>query len=323
VTAAATLAALYTLVVAAAWWLAANLAFAVIASRAGAARGRLTRPWLAAQGLIAIAWLPTLAAVYGADDGDPLRGYRWIPPTTWNHLRDVLSSVYLYRVADVTSFSLLPTAVPGLGFAAVAFALVGIWRMRAEPQRLTPVVLAWLAMPLVLLAASAVHAFWVPRYLLWSTGPFFILAGVGIAALPLRIFAPALAAFVIAAGFNIAPYYTTETKPRWDLAADYLASHGRQGDSVVGGGYYAMYVLAAFAERARLETPVIDGANIARTAAALPKDGQVWLLYGRTGQSPALPSDEYLRLWSVLGPPAETLQFGRSVTAWRFAPRAR
>lgn len=317
-----TVAALYTLTVAAVWWLAANVAFGVIALNAAAGRARLVRIWLVAQGFIALVWLPVVAVIYRAGGDDPLRGYRWIPPSTWRHVSDVLSSVYLYRAADVTTFSLLPTSLPWLGFVILALALLGAWRLRRTPPQLAAVGLAWVAMPLAMVAISAVHGFWVPRYLLWTTGAFYVLAGIGIAILPWRLFAPALAALLAAGLVNIAPYYTTETKPRWDLAATYLAAHAGRGDAVVAAGYQATYVLGAYAARAHLAAPIVDGGDVVRTAASLPKDRPVWLLYGRTGQSPIPSESDYLRQWSRLGAPAETVHFGRYVVAWRFGPPA-
>ncbi len=316
-----TVAALNTLMVAAVWWLAANIAFGVIALRAAAGRARLLRNWLAAQGVMALVWLPVAATLYRAGGDDPLRGYRWIPPSTWRHVSDVLSSVYLYRAADI-SLALLPTPVPWLGFVILALALYGLWRLRHALPQLVALALAWLAMPLAMVAISAVHAFWVPRYLLWTTGAFYVLAGIAIAALPRRLFAPALAALLLAGLVNLAPYYTTETKPRWDLAASYLAAHAKQDDRIVTASYQAAYVLRAYATRANLAAPVVDGGDVARTAAALPKDRAVWLVYGRTGQSPVPPARDYLRRWSMLGPPAETVHFGRYVLAWRFGPPA-
>jgi uncharacterized membrane protein len=322
VTIAGTLAALYTLVVAAIWWLASNAAIAVVAARAGAARGPFLRTWLSTQGLIALIWLPALAVLYSAGDGDPLRGYRWIPPSTWAHVSAVLSSVYLYRASNIITFALLPTPVPWLGLIVLALALFGAWRLRAMPQYLTVIGCALLAMPLAMLIASTVHAVWIPRYLLWSTGPLYVLAGVGMAALPWRSYGPVLAALLVAGAFNLAPYYGAETKPRWDLAAGYLATHARDGDRIVASGYPAKYVLDAYAARAHLTLPIIDGGNVARTTAALPAGGRTWLLYGRIGQSAVAPEADYLRRWAMLGPPAETIRFGRSVVAWRFGPPA-
>lgn len=321
-TVSGTLFALYTLTLAAVWWLASNIAFVAIAIRAGTMRKPLVGVWLAIQAFIALIWLPAFAVVLYTRKDDLLRGYRWIPESTWDHVSGVLSSVYLYRVSDFTAFALLPTPVPWLGFAVLALALFGAWQLRTAPGQLAVMGLAWLAMPLSVLAFSAIHPAWIPRYLMWSTGAFCVLAGVGAAALPRRAYPFALATLLAAGIFNLAPYYRTETKPRWDVAADYLATHARPGDSIVTSGYQQKYVLDAYARRAHLALPIIDGGNIMRTTAALPASARIWLLHGRTGQGTVTPEQDYLRKWPVLGPPAETLHFGRNVVAWRFEPRA-
>lgn len=318
VTIAGTVAALYTLAMTAVWWLAANAAFAVIAFRAGARRGPFVRAWLMAQAFIALVWLPALTALFYTSGGDPLRHYGWIPSSTWQHVSTVLSSLYLYRAADVTTFALLPTPVPWLGFVVLALALFGAWHLRMAPRRLAVVGFAWLAMPLIVLLISTVHPIWVPRYLSWSTGAYYVLAGVGTTALPRRVYGLALVALVVAGAFNLAPHYRTETKPRWDLTAQYLAAHARPGDSIVTNGRYAKYVLGTYAKRAQLTLPIVNGGDVARTAAALPDTGRIWLIYGRTGQGTMITEQDYLRRWQTLGAPAETVHFGRNVVAWRF-----
>lgn len=315
---AGTIAALYTLMVATMWWVAANLAFAVIALRAGARRATLVRHWLLAQAVIAAAWLPGFVMLATAGDGDPLIGYRWLPPSTWQHVSGVLSSVYLYRAADVVRFALLPTPVPWLGFVVLALALSGVWQLRAAPRRLAVVACAWLTMPVAMFVISAVHTVWIPRYLAWSTGGYYVLAGIGLAALPRRTYALALVALVIAAGFNLAPYYRAETKPRWDLAANYLATHAKPGDGIISNSYPLDYVLRAYARRAHLNVPIVYGGYVAQTVSAMPKTGTVWLVHGRTGQSDIDPNAAVLRKWSALGPPTATLHFGNRVVIWRF-----
>lgn len=316
-----TIAALYTLTLAAVWWLASNLAFIVIAINAGTKRMLIVRVWLAAQAFIALAWLPAFAILVYAGGGEPLRGYRWIPSSTWQHVSAVLSSVYLYRASELTTFTLLPTPVSWLGFAVLALALFGAGQLRRSPRRLAVVGFAWLAMPLAMLVVSVIYPVWVPRYLMWSTGPYYVLAGVGAAALPRRTYPFALAVLAIAGAFNLAPYYRTEAKPRWDLAADYLAANTRPGDGIVANGYQAKYVLGAYARRTQLALPIFDGGDAARTAAQLSGTGRVWLVYGRTGQGRMIPEQEYLRKWAALGPPVATVRFGRHVVAWRFEPQ--
>src|SRR6202051_5352994 len=109
---------------------------------------------------------------------------------------------------------LLPTPLPGFGAGVVMFALFGAWRLKTDPAMLAIIGLAFLAMPIAILVMSAFQPMLVPRYLMWSTGPFFVLAGVGAAALLARFF-PLIAVAVAAGGTGrLAPYYNSENTPR-------------------------------------------------------------------------------------------------------------
>jgi mannosyltransferase len=315
-----TVAALNVLLVSAFWLLAANLAMVVIVRRA-ANRTQLIRNWLVMQAVILIVWLPGLAAILLATHEHPLRGYSWIPPSTWQHVWSVVSAVYLFRISDLTSFALFPAPVPGLGAAVVALALFGAWWLRREPKLLAVIGFAFLIMPAGMLVMSVFHPVWVPRYLLWSTGPLFVLAGIGAAALPRPGFALAAAAVAIGGIVNLAPYYRAETKPRWDLAAAYLAAHARPDDSIVANDGFAKYILGAYGDRYRLEKPILDGGNVARAAARIAPPGRVWVVFGRVGQAMRVSEGAYLKQWSaLLGAPAATVRFDRNVVAFRFDP---
>jgi mannosyltransferase len=318
-----TVAALNVLLVAACWLLASNLAMGFVVLRAGVRRAALLRRWLVAQAIIVLLWLPGLTALAVVNHHDPLRGYNWIPPSTLHHVGRVLSAVYLLRASDITTFELLPTLVPGLGLVVVALALFGAWRLKDEPKLLAVIGLAVITMPAAMLLMSIFHTVWIPRYLLWSTGAYFVLAGIGAAALPRRLFPVAVAALAIAGVVNLAPCYRIETKPRWDLAADYLAAHARPGDSIVVSSYDAKYVLSAYGARAHLMPPIVDGGgNITQTAAQLAPSGAVWLVYGRVGQVVSTSAADYLKKWSLLGTPDAAVRFGRHVVAWRFEREA-
>jgi mannosyltransferase len=315
-----TIGALNLLLLSIIWLLASNLAMTAIAARARS-RGRLVRNWLITQTIILAAWLPALIAIGLARHNDPLRGYGWIPPSTWQHISSVFSTVYLFRISDITNFAQFPAAVPGFGFVVVALAVFGAWRLRREPELLVPIGLAFVAMPASLLVASYFHHVGLPRYLAWSTGPFFVLAGIGAAALPRLAYAPAAAAVVIAGLVNLAPYYRAETKPRWDLAAAYLATHARAGDSIVANDAPAKTMLEAYGARYRLGQPIIDGYRVERISARLSPTGRVWIVSGRTGQGQSAPPEAYLEKWSARGPSAEIVRIGRHIVVARFDSR--
>lgn len=313
--------ALNVLMAGAVWWLASNLAMLFALTRRQGQRAGAIRLWLIAQAVIALAWLPALIGIAADSHPDPLRGYRWIPPTTLQHVGEVLSTVYLYRASDILTFKLLPTWVPGIGFAVMALALFGAWRLRGEVTTLVVIALSVIAMPLTLLAISIFLPVWIPRYLLWGTGAYFVLAGIGAPALPRRLFPYLTAAIVLLGAINLAPYYRAEIKPRWDLAAAYLAAHARPGVSIMASSGPAKAMLEAYGKGPRLAPEVGDAGDVARAFTRLPPAGDIWVVYGRVGQVVGVTEADYLQKWSPLGAPAETIRFGRQVVAWRF-PRA-
>jgi hypothetical protein len=175
----------------------------------------------------------------------------------------------------------------------------------------------WVKAPPVI---SIFQAFWVPRYLLWSTGPFFAMVGIGAAALPRRLFPLAAVVLVVGGIVNLAPYYRYETKPRWDLAAAYLAANAWPGDSIVTNSTSAEYVLRVYGDRYYLNEPILNASEIANVATRFQEAQNVWVMYGRTGQGNMAPEAEYLKKWSALGAPISKIKFGRHIVAFRFEP---
>jgi hypothetical protein len=217
------------------------------------------------------------------------------------------------------TFRLLPTLVSGFGTVVALIALLGAWRLRRDPSLLAAIGLALVAMPLTILLLSGVQPLLVPRYLLWSTGPFFVLAGIGAASLPARISAPT--ALLLAAGgaLSLAPYYRAETKPRWRDAAAYLATHVRPQDAVVAENSSVRFVLTAYAQLFPLPShgPILswNPSNTARQAAAAER---VWAVYGRVGQGLQEPEELFRQKWAAFGTPAEQIGFGASILVLRF-----
>jgi mannosyltransferase len=313
-----TVGALNVLLVSAFWLLCANLAWPVAVSGAGANRRKPLRTWMAVQALVVLTWLPGLIAIARVNHEDPLRGYRWIPSSTFQHVGAVLSSVYLFRAANMSTLALVPTLLPGFGFIVLALALYGAWRLKADVNMLAVIGLTVMTMPGALLVLSIFHPVWVPRYLLWGTGAYYVLAGIGAAALPPRPFIALAAVLAVGGLVNLAPYYSAETKPRWDLAAAYLAAHVSPDDSIVVNDGPAKTMLDVYGAQAGLDRPAIDGYYIDHATAHLRPAGHVWIVFGRTGQGNSGSPASYLRKWSMLGTPAATVRFGREVVAWRF-----
>jgi mannosyltransferase len=314
-----TIGALHVLLMGAVWLITANLAAIAIFRHAGPGRTDFVRKWAWVQAIIVLTWVPWLIAMARAVGADPLRGIRWIPPTTLDHAWKVLSTVYLLRPSSIVTFELLPTPVPILGVAIAAFALLGAWRLRSRPTSLAIIGLSGLAVPIAIFVISLFQPILVPRYFLLSTGPFFVLAGIGVTALPHRLSLVATAAVIAFAITSLAVYYRSETKPRWDLAAAYLAENVQSGDSVTANDHMARYVLAAYGDRYHLDRNRIQAINPQSAEAALrnTQEGSIWVIYGRTGQGAIGPEQTYFKQWHEMGLPTCRRQFGLNVVVLR------
>jgi len=197
--------------------------------------------------------------------------------------------------------------------------LLGAWRLKTDLALLTVIGLAFLAMPIAILVMSAFQPMLVPRYLMWSTGPFFVLAGIGTAALPARFFLLITAIVAVGGMVSLTPYYSSETKPRWDRAAAHLKDNARPGDVIVAQNQSVEFVLASYAKRFRLDSKlsilVWNPHDIARRA----EEGErVWVVYGRVDQARQEPEEGFRHKWSAFGIPAEQVRFGSHILILRF-----
>lgn len=319
-----TLAGLMVSNVALPWLIAANIGAVAIGWRRGPDRRAFVGRWLALQAAIVALWLPSFLTMT-APIATAAGGRFWIPPPTLESAWAAVSAVYLMRVSDVVMFHLGPGTVPGLAAAVAALAAFGAWRLRRRPLTLGFAVLAFALLPLLLLVASLRQPVFLPRYLLWSAGPFFLLAGVGFAAIPGRrgrFFAGGALAALLA--WNVYDYARYETKPRWDLAVSYILREIRPGDALLMRDYWSPFVFRAIAAReGTADLPVVVAADDAKAVRA--KGGRVWAIHGRVGFGPALTPEAYAeRLQAAgMGTPTETIRFGAGVYALRYDPDQR
>src|SRR5665213_403417 len=297
-----TASALAVLNVAIPWLLASNLTAVAIACRASNARRAFLRKWGLVQAVILAAWLPLLACVYVASDGAVLRGVDWAPVQTAKTIWSVIASIYLFRISRFITFDLFPAIVPGLGFIIVLLAMFGAWRLRRNPAMLAVIGCPLLVVPLGLLTFSAFVPMLVPRYFAWSAALFFIFAGAGVGRLSGSRFVAVTAMLATACLVNLMPYYGYETKPRWDLLAAQLAADSGPGDIVLFDGY-AQYVFSPFARRIGLIDNGVTLTSRLQDAVRLMPGRTLWVVYGRTGQGPMKPPDDYLRSLPELGVP--------------------
>lgn len=302
--------------------IAANLAMIVIVWRASPASPGLMRNWALSQAIIALLWLPPLFVMWLMNRGAVLDGLQWIPAVTWQTVRSTAESLYLFRIQDMMTLALFPSPLPEFGLLVAAAAAFGAWRLKNAPNVLAVIGLTFLTLPLAVLALADVQPLLVSRYLLWSTGPFFVLAGIGTAALPARLSAVSALIAAIGGAASLAPYYSAETKPQWREALTYLAQTVHPDDVIVAQNQTVKVFLVSYAERFGLHPrlPIIswDPRHPLDTERQASAGERAWIVYGRVGQGPQEPEAEFRSQWTDFGPPTEQIRFGSSILILRF-----
>ncbi len=313
--------ALNTLNAAAPWLLAANLGAMAIVATAGPARWALVRQWLLAQAAIVALWLPYLLIVL-TPVTDAAKGRFWVPPATFDFIASAFSAVYLFRAIDVVMFHLGPKSVPILGSMLIALAVLGAWELRRRPVLLATVGFAFVVLPATLLLVSLRQPVFLPRYLIWSAAPFFILAASGLAGFRFRFFAIVLAVLIGLGGWALHNQFRYESKPRWDWAAVHIASVARPGDVVLLTSYWKRLVFTTVTELAGLDPAtirIVETIDEARSALAAGR--RVWAVQGRVGFGTGPTREAFIESLAPLGEPRRTYDYGRSVFAVRFDGR--
>lgn len=315
--------ALNSLGAAAAFFLAVNLIVIGLGVARRLPAGWSMKIWIAVNAGILIVWLPGLISLLLANAPDATRGLRWIRPLTPELAWDVVASLYMLHVPDQMTFERLAAPLPWLGFVVVGLAVVGAIRLVRTPAGFMLVGLAlFMPVALALISLTIMPAF-VPRYMLWSTGPFFILAGAGIVSLsaPAARAGAAVALFVGAA-YSLAPYYDTETKPRWDLATAHLAQRAGLGDAVVSSGGLVRVMLDAYMVRhSDVPLEILNVRPRDEIVRAFESGATVWMIHGRAGQGSSISREELLSQWPELGRGNSISTFGRYITISRHNKR--
>jgi hypothetical protein len=266
----------------------------------------------------------------------------WAPAASLETIWAILAPVYLLRISSFITLDLAPVAVPALALSLVMLVAIGAWQLRRQPSVLTVLGLAAFLLPLGLLLLSLYVPVLVPRYFAWGAGPFFVLAGAGLGRLSGSRFAALAGLFGAACFVNILPYYSFETKPRWDLLAARLATKARPGDVVVVNDYYAYYVFSVFAARTgladrqvRLTWQLSEAARLAAAhsfeerswvaaiqgfaeAARLAAGHDLWVIYGRSGQEVMEPAEDYRRSLAGSARPVAEFSVGRHIVGWQY-----
>jgi hypothetical protein len=147
-----------------------------------------------------------------------------------------------------------------------------------------------------------------------------VLAGIGAAALPARVFPLIAVAVTVGGTVSLAPYYSSETKPRWDRAAAYLVDSAHPQDIIITQNQAAEFVLASYANRFQLDSkiPIVAWNNPHDTASRVEEGERVWAVYGRYGQETLEPEEGFRQKWSSFGIPGEQVRFGSHILILRF-----
>ncbi|OOG49104.1 glycosyltransferase family 39 protein [Rhodanobacter sp. C01] len=306
------------------WLIAANASLFMIwrnlrMEPSASPRTGFRRNWLLGTVVILACCVPFYGAILAASDGQMLHKFDWIPPLSWQTLKVAAKSAYLMRMAAVVRFSVLPTAVPLLGLMVAILGAIGLWRMRGRPEGVV-LLLGFAVLPLLLLALSPIKSMMLPRYMLWSAVPFFVLGGIGSAALPRPIRPAAAMVLLFVCAINLAPVYRVETKPRWDMAAATLAADVQPGDTVFTGDPNAPTMLAVLQPKGAapigttaLVTPQLD------VALARWKQGsRVWAVNGRSALGQREDLDAFKDRIAALGAPTLQIPEGKEITILMF-----
>lgn len=322
-----TIGALDVLGDAAPWLLASNLSLWLVwyhLRQDPEARRGFQRNWIISQAIVLVCCVPFYGAIVLANGSHMLQNFNWIPQLSWRNIWIAAKSVYLMRMATVVQFGLMPTAVPLLGPLVALLGVIGIYRVRGRLDGRV-LLLGFLTLPLLLLAVSLFKSMLLPRYILWSAAPFFVLAGLGAAALPRRAMPMLVTILILVGSINLAPVYRIETKPRWDVAAATLAANVRPGDTVLTSDPNAPTMLSVL--QPKNQQPIDGKALVTQdldVALARWKQGsRVWAVNGRSAMGEREDVDTFKNTLAALGTPAAQIPQGKEITILMFqAPAA-
>lgn len=324
-----TLGALQVLSTAFFWLISANCAVLAILRDTSLDRRQFLTRWLVAQALVLAPALPWFAAMAVVTGGKMTNATDWVPPITAHSFLSTLGSLYLMRISRLISFHLFPVVVPGFGALLLLLCVLGlIWlwsrpaaqnggaarEQNAGPQRTLfwTVGIAAAAPPLTILLISLFKPLWMPRYLMWSSVPFFVLVGLGIDLLPRRRWQSlATATMILLAAINLGPYYRVETKPRWDLAAFDLAAAMQPRDILLVPDRGPIDIMNFFLQGQGQVIPSTAWTkDVFAAALRLQEGGRVWVVAGKVGQADHTTRQAFQAITRPLGVPVRSFHEG-------------
>jgi hypothetical protein len=304
------------------WLIAANLSLLLIwrsLAPAPQARQAFGRNWIWSAAVIVACTVPFYVAIFAASDGYMLQKFDWIPQLSWQHMWVVAGSVYLMRMLAVVKFDLMHTAVPLLGMMVVLAGGAGVLRMRGRLEGRV-LMLGVLVLPLFILSVSLFKSMLLPRYVLWSAAPFFVLAGLGADLLPRRALALAATLLLLLGVVNLGPVYRIETKPRWDMAAATLAANVRPGDTVFTADPNAPTMLSVLKPKGEmpLEATAMVTSQLDEALSRWRQGSRVWAVNGRSALGQREDLIDFKNRIAALGTPVVEIPQGKEITILMF-----
>jgi mannosyltransferase len=320
-----TIGALDVLGDAAPWLLASNLSLLLIwrslhPQTSPGLRHAFQRNWWISLGVIVACCVPFYLAILAANDSRHImQNFSWIPELSLQHLWVVAGSVYLMRMTAVVKFDLLHTAVPVLGALVALAGCTGLFRVRKRLEGHV-LLLGVIVLPLLILSISLFKSMLLPRYVLWSAAPFFVLVGLGAAALPRRAFPVAVTALVLMGAVNLGPVYRVETKPRWDMAAATLAANVRPGDTVFTADPNGSTMLTVLQPKngTPIEANALVTSQLDEAVARWKQGGRIWAVNGRSALGQREELADFKNRMAALGAPAVEIPQGKEITILMF-----
>lgn len=315
------------------WLLTANLIFLVVFALTKRPRGFLLN-LLKADAIVLAAAAPFYVAMHVYQEKGFVATLAWIPPLDLPHFWYSVGSVYFMNIADAVTFRLMDVSTPAavvwvIDAALIAAVGLAAWRLRHRPALLAALGLSFIILPVLLTVISLWHPVLLPRYILWSAAPFAILAGIGGSALleglPGHLRAPVVALAVVMLMANLLPYYKAETKPRWDIAAQMLASEVAPGDVLYLHDQYDGTLLNVYLPAQKRAVVMADAqGDITHVQAAISQGKRVWTVYGVAGQGLDNPQEHaaFDTRAAVLGTPSLRQQAGSRITITLYNPGA-
>ncbi|MEK9673415.1 MAG: hypothetical protein VW268_13090 [Rhodospirillaceae bacterium] len=310
-----------TMSLGASWLLVSMLVFPFLILRTPAAdRVELMQRGAAALVIVLACWAPLLAGVLDPV-GTTVSNGTWVPPTNLKGVRTGLSSVFLFRLSEPIAFEPVSMGLQAFGVAVLAAAFVGVWRLRRRLTILITLVLSAVALPVLLLAVSAVSPVFIPRYLIWVAVPFAVLAAVGFGAVGRRYRPAAAAAILIAGLWNLEPYYRADLKPDWPGALYAVWDEAAEGDALYLISPLEQFAAQILENKARpWQLPVPRLTSDREVLSRLLAGATVWMIDTYSRKHGADETKVSPARFAPLGRVEAERTFGQRVTLYRIVP---